>query len=98
MHSNSKETDHIGPYVRLRQDSSGVSSEDLKVWDDCDSLNLLCPLKFVIVTYTNRRFWGLLASVNASRWTWEDFTERDLFPCQVFWTEFIQVSSYKTSK
>jgi hypothetical protein len=84
-----RRTDHIGSYVRLRQDSSGVSSEDLKVWDDCDSLDLLCPLEFVVVTYANRRLRGLLASVNASRWTRKDFTERDLFPCQVLWTEFV---------
>jgi hypothetical protein len=50
------------------------------------------------MAYRDRRFWRLLASVDSAGRTREHFTERDLFPCQVFWTQFVQVSTDKPAK
>lgn len=79
------------------QDAPGFGRGDLELRDDGDGLDLLRPGELLVVADADRGFWWFQSRVHSSFEFWEDFTEGDLFPLCVFWTQVVQIRADESS-
>jgi hypothetical protein len=76
-------THNVGPHVRVGQHFASAKGGNDKVWDDGNSLDLLCPGELNVVADAIGRRGRLLASVDASRWRRQHLGDWDLDSCDV---------------